>query len=203
MTKVSNLTDGGNLGVDDELFVARSSTSRKIKGNKYVSIIARQGPVVVDNTASEITIATATVPANQMGTTGLVEWRLGGFLGDLFDGTKTLRLRIYFGGVVLFDDVHLASLPGIPFDLSYKIQSNASATAQISYGYMLMPRANLTTVGLGDLGATSASRPVGIIGNNGSTIDTTVNQTFAITVTPSEALATLGLTSAGGVLLRY
>lgn len=146
----------------------------------------------VSDTVDETTVYTTSVPANTLGTTGLLRLTIGGdYLANF--GTPTLRVRVKFGGAAIYDDTTAAfstSATRRPWHAIIHLANRNATNVQTMFGQFWMNAVGTGAVqGLGPIDGTPTV--LGIIGSDPIDIatDTTQDQLFAVTVQHSVANA--------------
>jgi hypothetical protein len=141
----------------------------------------------VVSSASETTLYSVTVLANKLGTNGsVIQEQLGDYLFNR-NVNDTMRIKVKFGGSTLIDTGAIAGIVAIsasrhPWQLVVKLQNRGATDAQLLTAFMLFSRIANATTGTGQLiDPGGVSIPVGMAQNT-SAIDTTVDQTFAVSV---------------------
>lgn len=137
--------------------------------------------LTIVNSTAETDIFSVTVPANTMGIDKILRATILGELKNDSGVSQTFRLRIKFGGTVLYDYDATAeddSDRRACLFLLWLANQNAS-NDQIGGGFMSLGQASPATVGIGAID-TGIERE-NIIRGIDVAIDTTVDQTFVIT----------------------
>jgi hypothetical protein len=203
-TKISALTDGSPVAVDDEFVVARAGDNSKIDGEDLVAVLDRESATTdVTNTVTETTIFTFSVPANTLDTTRML--RLTTF-GDYLNNNATgssLTWRIKFGGTTVFADaisVSATSATRRPWCLQVWLASNNGTSSQSMSGTFLCGTAGGATTGLGNLDDDEIEAVTPFF--NTASINQTSAQTFEVTVQWSAASANLSCRRFYAVLER-
>ena len=203
--KISGLTDGGSLQVGDEVPVARGSANRKITGDDFPCILARQARVTVVNTTTETTVATGVIPGGQLGTGNMVEWRLGG----TFESTgNTLAnggiLRLYYGGLNLYEGTQslTGSFVTSPYTLEVSLVAVGSVSAQQMFGEYVVNTITAVSVGLGQMLSDEIAVAAPIAGISAG-IDSLTDQSFTVTWQWATADTSVKFVCFGGTMTRY
>jgi len=153
--------------------------------------LSRSGTAVsFSNTSAEQTLFSATVTGNTMGPNGVVHLRLFGSIQQNQATATDYTLRIKFGGTTIYQDTlatALAQNAGFyPYMIDIYLFNTNATNAQLMYGFVSMNDTASVTTGLGDI-TDDESQSNGVISATASTKDTTVDQTFAVTIQMSVA----------------
>jgi hypothetical protein len=158
-----------------------------IKGMTILSKSAN--PVSVTPTA-ETNAVNFVVPGGTLGTNGYIRLQAGGFLShNTAATTTTIRIRVYYGTTVLYDDTSIGFASGslVPFNMDLYLGSGGSETAQFLSGCLALGTSAGATTGTGDLGTDEISALTPIYGS--SAVSSNVNQNLRVTMTLSAGAA--------------
>lgn len=140
-------------------------------------------PVTV-NSDVETDLLVYAAPPRVMGTNRHLRARMWGQFLNNTGSDQTIRLRIYFGNTVVYDDItaNISSSANPRAFVVEAIVAATSMTSQVMGGLVTIGSAAASTAGIGDLGATTViTSPIsGSSSENGS-----LSQQFRITVTLS------------------
>lgn len=146
----------------------------------------------VVNTVTETTVLTYTVPANSLGTTGILRGTLvADFLNDT-GSNQTFRLRLKLGATTLYDGTTVAlatSTTRRPVSLQFWLANQGATNDQTGGAVFAYGRATASTVGLGDF-SNAATGDGPLVFADGA-VDTTSAQAIAVTIELSAASASL------------
>lgn len=161
---------------------ATISTSSVIPRILYCSGV----DVGFDTTAAEQTLFSRTIPGNTMGTNGCINSRSSGYiLQNQATGTD-FTLRIKFGGTTLYQDNIATALAQsatpLPWTLDFDLFNINSASSNRMSGFFAMNDTSVSpTTGRGDI-TDDEIQAWGPFRQTGSSIDTTTDQTLAVTI---------------------
>lgn len=171
---VANLSGSSTQGLSiDSLFKTRRVGRDVVSAN-------------INNSAVTTSIYSVLVPANSLGTDGILRTRILGEYWHSAGATATLMLRIGLSSTTMYQDATAAiavSANTRPVFLQLDLVNQNSASVQVLGGKMEMGAPGATT-GEGDA-ATAAPTDVVIRGT--AAVDTTSNQTFDVFVAHSVA----------------
>ena len=151
----------------------------------FTRVLDRETTQQVVNTSSiEETVFTHTIPANTLSTNRAIRFTMH-FDWLLNSGTPTFTLRIKFGATTLYSGVsgtHTASSTRRPGFLVLMLNNQNATNVQAFGGTLIMNNTGSTTTGLGDI--SDDEMDGGHLGSisGTSTIDTTVDSNFVITI---------------------
>lgn len=161
-------------------------------------LLARTTTLVdVNNSTTETTLFTATVPAGVMGTNRTLRLQID---GDYLNNsgltlTTSETLRIYFGGSVIWADAgkaHAASANRKPLSITVRI-TNAGATNSQVLGGTITLGGSPSTTGIGEYGddEIDAQTAIGHATASPPAVDTTAAQTLSVSVQHGQAATTI------------
>jgi hypothetical protein len=147
---------------------------------------------VVSDSTSETSLYSTTVDAGVMSTDGIVHLMITGAYTNSTGANQTLRVRVKFGGVELWNDVTgnattNANEHGVRIDLF--LANDGAANSQTLTGDIDIGGVGGATTGSGDLGNDEIQSTAIITTPSASTVDTTSAQTLEVTVQLSTATA--------------
>ena len=159
----------------------------------------------VNNTATDTTIYTLSVPANTLGTNHMLRVDMGGTYLNNGGSASTLTVRIKFGPVptVMYADatysIGTGSTVKSAWELHFILAADASATAQKVRGrFEIGDNAAGATTGSGDLGTATATRNGTMSPIYGTAaVDSTVTQTLLVTMQHSVANTSISIVREG------
>lgn len=151
------------------------------------------------NTTVETTLYSFAVPANALGTNGLLRFTVfGDYLNNSGAG-ETMTLRIKFGGTTLYQDVTgsiAAATARRPFRIVGEIGNKGATNVQFLVAHWELGAAGSATTGIGDIGAGGATGEIGqhVVASAGdAAIDTTLAATLDITIAHSVASLSISM----------
>lgn len=140
----------------------------------------------VASSIAETSIGSFTVLANTLGSQGLLVVRyVGDYLHNNAAGDN-LTVKVKFGASTIFNDSVSfnaeTSANRQPWELLFNLENRAATNSQLLTGnwWALSPARSAPTTGIGDMSLNFATNTSPI--QSTSSIDTTVNQTFDVTV---------------------
>jgi hypothetical protein len=146
------------------------------------------------STAAETTLYSVTVPANAMGTDRAVELDI---IGDYFNNSgagRTYTFKVKFGGTIIYQDASIsitAAATRRPWVCTLLLANQGATNAQSGSGHLWIPPSTAPTTGTGAMSVTAAAPWCFLFAD--STIDSTANQTFELTIQHSASNASLSL----------
>jgi hypothetical protein len=142
----------------------------------------------IDNTVTETAMFSFTVPGGTLGTTNSIVVKAGGDVLNASGAGATYILRVKYGGVTIYQDStasYSSSVTARPWYLEFHLVAQDSTSAQICYGNGAPWNAASATTGIGDLATASHVN----FQSAASTVDSTTDQTFTVTIEQSVANA--------------
>lgn len=136
-------------------------------------------PVTISNSLDKTTIYSYTVPANTLGTNGVLDLNLSGTYLNNSGATKTVTVTLEYGGTIMVTTVSAAITPSAvtgTFNYKFNLSAGGVTNSQIASFF-----------GVHELG--TGVRTL-LYDNGTSAIDSTTNQTLLVTVKLSAANAT-------------
>lgn len=183
----NNIIAGSNVtitgGANGQLTIASSGGG----GSSLLRLYG--GFVAVSNTVTETTILTGTIPANTLGTTKSLLFES---FGDYFNnsgGNRTIQIKMKYGGTTLIDATTAIVSPQATHRALFirgMIGDSGANNSQVGQVKYEMSINGSPASGYGSFAGFSASGGAGGI----SAVDSTVDQTFVVTVTLSNAETT-------------
>lgn len=138
----------------------------------------------VDHVSSvtETTLATWSIPANTLGTSGVIHVYINWDYLNNSGAGETLRLRVKYGATTMFNDI----TPSIPSNAARRagvmdlyLHADGATNAQLLSGRFHLSAVSATTAGTGDFGAIDIL-PARTIGGTAA-IDSTAAQNLVVT----------------------
>jgi hypothetical protein len=160
-------------------------------GSSYPYVLSKSAATTtVSGTIAETNLISFTIPGGVMGTDGVLALNFGGNIANNSGANRTVRVRIYLGATLMYDDTSAAMVTGASYPLVGRLvlNSNSSASSQRLTGTLMIGGGPATT-GLGDLATDEIISTTPLQGT--AAVDTSTDQTFRITVTHSNASASL------------
>lgn len=129
-----------------------------------------------------------------MGTDGVLIINFGGIIANASGANRTVRIRIYLGATLIYDDIsnNMATGSSYPIVGRLALNSNGSTSAQALTGTLYIGTGAATT-GWGNFGTDEIIAVTPLQGT--AAVNTSTDQTFRITVTHSNASASLVTTN--------
>lgn len=163
-----------------------------------VVVVARDTTdVSVVNTTSVTAVFTGTVPANSMGTSGVVRCTIVGEFFNNSGASRNFSVRIAFGGTTDYQDTAVnvpASTSTRGCRIVFEIVNRGATNSQALGGLIVLGAAGAVTTGIaGDLGTSASQVSQPIVGSN-LTVTTTVNRDVVVSVIHAAADANLSFT---------
>lgn len=150
----------------------------------HISIISKNTTSVGVSPTTETNIINFTVPGGTLGTDKVMIVNAAGmFMHSTATITTTIRIRILYGGIVLYDDTSAAFASGVtfPFNIILTLSPQNSLTLQRLSGVFLGGASTAATTGFGDLGAGTIRINTPFSGS--SAVTSNIDQTFTVAVT--------------------
>ena len=148
---------------------------------------------LISNSATETSVFSETVPGGLMGPSGIVRCRWFGRYDNSSTAGRQLRVRINFGGVLIYNDItqNLSQTQGLhSIELNFEIANLASVSSNIMYGYARIQEMDPADTGFGNITGGTAYESNAQIGSAVLTTDTDQDQTIEITMQLSDGEAT-------------
>lgn len=162
-------------------------------------VIARVNtPEINANNAAEATMLTATVEAGTLGTTGVLKGHAYGRLITGLTNPYTFRVRAKFGGTTFFDYTFPTdSLAlGFQWELELKVTNMNAANAQRASARLLIG-------GEGSSAAADVAGAAYAVGGTTLAVDTSAAKDLVVTITNSDAFATIISELHGALMERW
>ena len=148
------------------------------------------------NTSAEETVMTYTVPANTMGTDGIIRATLVGLFTNGTAGGRNFTLKIKFGGVTLYNDdtgnLSASDVSAVKIELLLS-SNNSTSSQRLNAVVNYHEGSTAPTTGSTGIDSEGNEHAVAIRGI-ASSADTTSNQDLVITIQMSIASASLTFT---------
>lgn len=183
----ANLSAGSNVTLSTNSGGAISIASSGGGGSSLLRLYG--GFVAVSNSVVETTLLTGTIPANTFGTTKSLLFESFGDYFNFSGGSRSIQIKMKYGGVTLID----ATTAVVTSQANHRAvfirgmlgnsSANNSQVGQLKYEISVN---GAPASGYGNFSGFSASGAAGGI----SAVDSTVDQTFVITATLSNAETT-------------
>jgi hypothetical protein len=145
--------------------------------------------VAVSNTIAETSVYSYVIPGGLLGTNRGVKVRLRGTYLNNSGAARSIRLRFKYGGVTILDKTsatNAASATSADFYGEFMLSNTGATNTQEAVGQLLIDRAGILISPIIDTGTAA--------------VDSTANQTLNITITHSNATATITFTKEGATL---
>ncbi len=157
----------------------------------YVRILDRSATPLSLTGTTENDLVNYTIPAGTLGTTGMIRISLAGILNNASGATRNYTIRVRYGATILYADTssNQAANSITGFYMTFYFAANAATNAQTINGIIHIGTAGGATTGTtGDLSTDETTAMTVISGT--SAIDSTVDQTFRITIQASGTTTT-------------
>ena len=158
-------------------------------------ILNKQRNLTVSNTAAETNLWSWTVPANTLKTNNAIHVRIiGSCLVNTGGSDEGLTIKWYYGATTLFNQTGMQLLTHATrrraFDFDAVLAANGATNAQVFSARMFLSDSNAAgyavTTGHGDI-STPEQQMLSPINGVSSSIDSTANQLFRLTITMENA----------------
>jgi len=150
--------------------------------------------VTITNTTTETTVYSYTVPANKLSTNKMLRLTLVGDYLNNSGANRSLRLRIYLGDTLIFDDSGsvVSPYPDLrAWRLTLNLSNLGAVDSQFLSGFFNVSSASEALVGTGDFAGTVDDCTLTFCGS--ASEDTTADKLFKVTLTFSAANENLTL----------
>ena len=142
------------------------------------------------NTNAETDLLSYSVPANTLGTTGVLRINIICDYLNTDASTSTVTLKVKYGATTLYDDATIA-FPALtttryPIVISLTLFAKNATNSQGCGGNILIGTTGGATTGIGSAGTDEINALTPLVGANASE-DSTAAKTFVVTVTHSVA----------------
>jgi hypothetical protein len=147
---------------------------------------------IVSDSTSETTLYSAAIPADALGVTKVAHVMVCGAYKNTTGANQTIRIRVKFGGATVYDDtspVAASNANERGFRINLWLRNNGSTNSNVLGGVIDIGGTGAATAGSGDLASDEILSTALVTTPTASTIDTTSDQTFEITVQLSTATA--------------
>lgn len=187
--KISALPAASSAATTDEYPANQAGTTRKVTLQQIrdSSILGRGGVAAnINNSTTTTSIFSCKIPANVMGTSGIVRTHLRGEYWHSVGATASMNLRIGLSSTTIYQDATAAfavSANSRPFLWDFSIANLGATNSQVLVGEISQGGTGGATTGQGDLAAGGTDSQI----RGTAAVDTTSDVTLDVFVRHSAA----------------